>query len=63
MSRKEALRRLPIGTKVAKPLGDGKGRAGRPGQAYDFYSPYWHVRLPGNDWEEMTASEMKKVGV
>ena len=33
---------------------------GRPGQVYDFYSPYWRVRFADNDWEELTASEMKR---
>ena len=63
LSRKEALRRFPIGTKVAKPLGDGKGRSGRPRQVYDFYSSYWHVRFADHDWEEMMASEVKRFGV
>ena len=59
MSRWEALGRFPIGTKVIKPYEDGKGISSRPGHVYDFYSPYWRVRFSDNDWEELTASEMK----
>ena len=57
LSRKEALRRFPSGTKVIKPFKGEKARAGRPGQVYDIYSAYWCVRFAGNDWEELTASE------
>ena len=63
LSRSEALRRFPIGTRVEKPLGDGGGGAARPGQVYDFYSPYWRVRFADNDWEELTATEMKRFRV
>ena len=52
--------RLPIGTKVIKPCEDGKGTSSRPGKVYDFYSPYGRVRFSDNDWEELTAFEMKK---
>ena len=60
LTRSEALRRFPIGTRVIRPLGDGKEGTGRPGQVYDFYSPYWRVRFADNDWEELTSSEMKR---
>ena len=60
LTRSEALRRFPIGTRVIRPLGGGKEGTGRPGQVYDFYSPYWRVRFADNDWEELTASEMKR---
>ena len=63
LSRKEALRSCPIGTQAIKPVEGGKGRAGRPGQVYDFYSPYWRVRFADNDWEELTASEMRRFRV
>ena len=36
LSRKEDLRRFPIGTKVIKPVEGGKGRAGRPGRSMTF---------------------------
>lgn len=60
LSRGEALKKFPIGTKVIKPLGDGRGRAGRSVQIYDTYSPYWRVRFADNDWEKLTASEMRR---
>ena len=60
LSRKEALSRFPIGTKIVKPVGDGRGYAGRPGKVHDFYSLYWRVRFADNDWEELTTSEMKR---
>ncbi|CAN0086112.1 unnamed protein product, partial [Laminaria digitata] len=60
LSRKEALSRFPIGTKIVKPFGDGRRRAG---QVYDFYSPYWRVRFADNDWEELTVSEMNRFTV
>ena len=63
LSRKKALRRFPIGTKVIKPVKSGKGRAGRSGQVYGFYSPYWRVCFADNDWEDLTASEMRRFGV
>ena len=33
LSRKEALSRFPIGTKIVKPVGDDRGCAGRPGRS------------------------------
>ena len=63
LSKKEALGRFRIGTKAIKQVEGGKRRAGRPGQVYDFYSPFWRVRFADNDWEELTASEMRRSGV
>ena len=28
------------------------------GQVYDFQVPYWRVRYPDGDWEELTRREM-----
>ena len=55
--------RFLIAPIVVKPLGDGKRRAERPGQVYDFYSPCWRVCIADNDWDEMTALEIKRLGV
>lgn len=30
-------------------------------QVYDFYSPYWRVRFADDDWEELTASDIKRL--
>ena len=63
-SRREALRRFLIGTKSAKPYGDGAIRVIiRSGQVHRFYSSYWRVRFPKHDWEELTASETAKYAV
>ena len=63
MTRKEAVMRFLIAPIVVKPLEDGKRRAERPGQVYDFYSPCWRVCIADNDWDEMTALEIKRLGV
>ena len=63
LSRREALRRFPIGTKIAKPHDNGAIRVILSGQGYHLYPPYWRVRFPNNDWEELTASEMAKYAV
>ena len=60
LSRREALARSPIGTRVTRSYAAGDRHISRVGQMYDFCSPYWRVRFPDNDWEELTASEMKK---
>ena len=28
------------------------------GRAYDFQMPYWRVRYPDGDWEELSRSEV-----
>ena len=63
LSRKEALRKFPIRTKIIKTVEGGKGRARRSEQVYDLYSPYWRVRFADNDWgEELAASKMSRFG-
>ncbi|CAN0272105.1 unnamed protein product, partial [Scytosiphon promiscuus] len=60
LSRSEALAQFPIGTTVTRSHTVGDKQIDRVGQVYDFCSPYWRVRFPDNDWEELTVSEVKK---
>ena len=60
LSRREALAQFPIGTRVTRSYAARDRQVSRVGQVYDFFSPYWRVRFPDNDWEELTVSEMKK---
>lgn len=59
LSRREALRRFPVGTKIVKPYDGGTGRVSGFGQVHAFGSPYGRVRFPANDWEELAALETK----
>ena len=61
LSRNEALRRSPIDTKFIKQVEGRKGLAGRPGQVYDFYSPYWRVRFADNDLGRADGFRIEKV--
>ena len=60
LSRREALAQFPIGTWVTRSYAAGDRQVSRAGQVYDFCPPYWHVRFPAYDWEELAVSEMKK---
>ena len=60
LSRREALTLFPIGTTATRSHAVGDRQVDRIGQVYDFCSPYWRVRFPDNDWEELTVSEMRK---
>ena len=60
LTRREPLAQFPIGTRITRSYAAGDRQASRVGQVYDFYSPYWRLRFPDNDWEELNASEMKK---
>ena len=55
LSRREALARFPTGTRVATSFAAGDRQIRCVGQVYEFCSPYWRVRFPDNDWEELTA--------
>ena len=58
-SRTRALQDFPNGTQVERPFEgtDGVSRAA-VGQVYDFQVPYWRVRYPDWDWEELNRREM-----
>ena len=55
LSRREALARFPTGTRVATSFAAGDRQIRCVGQVYEFCSPYWRVRFPDNDWQELTA--------
>eukprot|EP00903_Cladosiphon_okamuranus_P014016 g13034.t1 len=59
LSRSEALRMFPIGFVVWKCFNDGTCLKG---QVYDFKAPYWRVRYPDGNWEELTRTELQKIG-
>ena len=60
LSSRETLTLYPIATTAARFHVVGDKRIDRAGQVYDFCSPYWRIRFPDNDWEELTVSGMKK---
>ena len=61
LSRELALMRHPVGTKVRRGFADGTGYIKEDtGVVYDFCVPYWRVRYPDGDWEELNDREVKK---
>ena len=58
-ARTRALQDFPVGTQVGRPFEgtDGVSRVA-VGQVYDFQVPYWRVRYPDGDWEELSRREM-----
>ena len=59
-SREEALRAVPMGTKVRREFADFRGqRKVSKGDVYDFSDPCWRVRYPDGDWEELDCQEIK----
>ena len=47
-------------TKVRKEWADVRGRRKVfLGEVYDSSDPYWRVRCPGGDWEELSRQEIK----
>eukprot|EP00752_Nemacystus_decipiens_P017631 g15802.t1 len=59
LSRSEALRMFPIGFVVWKQFPDGTRLKG---QVYDFKTPYWRVRYQEGIWEDLTRTELQKLG-
>eukprot|EP00903_Cladosiphon_okamuranus_P021371 g19641.t1 len=53
-----ALRVFPIGFVVWKRFSGGTRLKG---QVYDFKAPYWRVRYPDGNWEELTRTELQKL--
>ena len=56
LSRTEALKLYPIGTRFHKMFGTERVT----GQVFDYHAPYWRVRHPNQDWEELSRSELTK---
>ena len=51
----------PTETKVRRELADVRGRRTVLfGEVYDFNDPYWWVRYPDGDWEELNRHEIKQ---
>ena len=60
-SREEALKLHPVGTQVRREFADGMGQAKAfTGVIYYFNEPYWRVRYPDGDWEELNGQQVKK---
>lgn len=36
-----------------------KGTAHTRGKVYEFHYPYWHVRYPDGEWEELSGKEAR----
>ena len=50
----------PVGSQVRTKLADGMGQMKAfAGVIYDFKEPYWRVRCPDGDWEELNGQQMK----
>ena len=59
LRREEALRKYPIGTHVRRGFADASGKiAESAGIIFDFREPYWRVRHPDGDWEELNEREV-----
>ena len=58
LSRAEALRLFPVGFVVWKRFANGTRLKG---QVYDFKAPYWRVRYPDGNWEDLTRTELQKL--
>lgn len=59
LSRERALQRHPVGTEVRRAFADGLGRVREDtGLVYDFSAPYWRIRYPDGDWEELNDGEV-----
>ena len=58
LSRSEALRLFPIGFVVWKRFANGTRLKG---QVYDFKAPYWRVRYPDGNSEDLTRTELQKL--
>lgn len=52
-------RDVPAGTQEGKPFEEADGVSlVIVGHVYDFQSPYWPVRYPDGDWEELNRQEV-----
>ena len=61
VSREEALKAFPIGTKVRREVADIRSRRKVfVGEVYDFSNPYWRRRYPDGDWEELNRHEVNQ---
>ena len=59
--REEALRKYPIGTYVRRGFADATGKiVESDGVIFDFREPYWRVRHPDGDWEELNEREVNQ---
>ena len=57
---KVAFKAHPKETKARRELADVRGRRKVfLGEVYDSSDPYWRVRCPGGDWEELSRQEIK----
>ena len=56
LTREEAFQLFPVGTKIAKPMGN----IVLDGEVNGFYTPYWRVRYKDNNWEELSKREMDR---
>lgn len=60
-SREQAVKDFPVGTKVRQSFTDGGGQVSeQTGVVYDFREPYWKVRYPDGDWEELSRREINR---
>ena len=56
LPRSTALELFPIGT----PTYRSSGSTEMLGQGYDYHTPYWRIRYPDNNWEELSRREMEQ---
>lgn len=57
--RQEALCMFPVGTKILRTFIKNDQEDTMTGSVYDFKEPYWRIRYPDGDWEELTKREME----
>ena len=62
IQKEEALRRYPVGTKVAREVRRGGSIDYVMGAVRAFIRPYWRVRYEDDEWEDMTSSQLN-VGI
>ena len=59
--RMRALQDFPTGTQIRRSFaGSDEVSRASVGRIYDFREPYWRVRYPDGDWEELSRSEVTR---
>lgn len=58
--RTKALQDVWVDTQMGRPTFVSADRLSRAvvGRVYDFQAPYWRVRYPDRDWEELSRSKV-----
>ena len=61
LDRGHALSEVPVGTVVRREFVDQEGKTYRQqGVMYDCKTPYYRIRHPNGDWEELTRTEVNR---